>query len=365
MSSLPQEFARTENISFEITEASEVTVTPTSVTVVPKEKDMAALAIYKRNVWLFLALVVSSSAWFYLHFENYFSQLLVVGIPLTYAVWQVGFSYWNSFWAKNAEELRQKWLSQKSTTLQLIGFCAGVLLFLAGTSSIWISLSGATTTATFEVRYKGRPFMQRVELSDTSRIGGRLFFPRIVPRRVEVVVTDPKRWTKKGVPSQMLWPWAAINLEFPGDFYERPKRALRIVPGMSLHDDVTNEGGTYTLTIQEGAQPPIILRDYPFMTVYVGVKGQDEIADLYHQYNTAAWSDLLERQLIDDEVSPENAKHFASHWVARGISIWGSDFSDKSTVNVTVGVPGQPPIAAAASEVLTKEMTTLMLEKKR
>src|SRR5258705_13779911 len=104
MSSLPQVFPREEERSFVITEASEITITPDRVIVVPKPRDSEeTLRNYRRNVWWFLALVALSSAWFYRHFETYFSQGLVVGVPLTYAVWQVLFSYWNSFWKNNAQ----------------------------------------------------------------------------------------------------------------------------------------------------------------------------------------------------------------------------------------------------------------------
>lgn len=359
-------FPREGERSFEITEASEITVTPDRVTVVPKQKDSAeTLRNYKRNAWWFLALVGLSSTWFYRHFETYFSQGLVVGIPVAYAVWQVAFSYWRSFWEKNAQELRRKWLGQKSTTLQLIGLCAGVLLFLAGTSSVWISLApGPIGAATVEVRYQGKRFMPRVELAETSRIGGRLFFPRFIPRRVELVVTSPTRWEIDGSPSRMLWPWTAIDLRFPDQFHERLKRALRIVPGTSLRDDVGIEDSPYTLTIEEGKAPPKNFPHYRFVTVYAGLAEWDELRASYRKHNTSAWGDLLERDLIANGATAEHAKSYASHWLTQSVIFRMHDFGDDSTVKVTLGIPGQPPIAETTSGKLTDEMTTLILEKR-
>lgn len=358
-------FPRDGETVFQITEGSEITVTPTRVTVVPKPKDSAeTLRNYKRNVWWFLALVGLSSLWFYRHFETYFSQGLVVGIPLAYAVWQVAFSYWRAFWEKNAQELRRKWLSQKSTTLQLIGLCAGVLLFLAGTSSVWISLApGPIRAATVEVRYQGKRFMPRVELAEASRIGGRLFFPRVIRRRVELVVTSPTRWEASGPSSQMLWPWTAVNLSFPDDFHERPKRALRIVPGTSLRDDVRTDDSPYTLTIEEGKGPPKNFPHYRFVTVYVGLAEWDELRASYRKHNTPAWGDLLERDLIANGASAEHAKSYASHWLTQSVIARMHDFGDGSRVEVTLGIPGQPPVAKATSDKLTEEITTLTLEK--
>lgn len=366
MASLAEAFPREEKQSFEITEASEITVTPDQVIIVAKKsKDTAeALRNYRRNVWWFLALVVLSSAWFYRHFETYFSQALVVGVPLTYAVWQVGFSYWKTFWQTNARELRRKWLSQKSTTLQLAGLCAGVLLFLIGTSSVWVSLApGPIRTATIEVHYQGKRFMPRIELAESSRIGGRLYFPRFVPRRVQIVVTSPKRWVKNEPSSQVLWPWTAMNFTFPADFHERPKRALRILPGSSLRDEVGINGSPYTLTVREGNHPPRTIPNYPFATFYAGLGEWDELRAVYQDHNTAAWGSLLERKLITDHFAPENARRYASHWVTRSILARMHDFSDGNRVTVTLGIPGQTPIATATSDPLKTEMTTLFLEK--
>lgn len=350
--------------SVDIVEASRVTITPIEVRIEPKASaSVETLTVYRRNVWLFLLFVVLASAWFYRHFETYFSQGLVVGLPLTYAVWQVGFSYWKSFWEKNAEDLRRRWLSQRATTLQLIGLCVGAALFLATTSSVWVSLSaGNIDRAIVEVRAQNR-LIDRVEISEVSRIGGRLYFPRFLPRRFDVVVITPNRWQIKPPHTRTSYPWSAFDLKFPEHFEKRPVRALRIVPGVSLREDIGLDGSDYTLAIQDGARSMKVLPRYRFATVYVGVADPGELRAIHMANNTPGWSASLEQTLIADGAKPEGAKKYASLWVSRTMIGFTRDFDDRQRITVTLGIPGQPPIAKVTTEPLGAEMTTLLLEK--
>ncbi|HEX2123494.1 MAG TPA: hypothetical protein VHL59_17820, partial [Thermoanaerobaculia bacterium] len=176
----PLQFSRERDVCVELGEASSVTITADSVVITRKAKTRAdTLSTYRRNALLFFLFVFLASVWFYRHFETYYSQALVVALPVIMAAWQVAFAFPKKEIDRKIEALRQKWLAQPATTGQLAGLCVVAAVFLAFTSSVWITLpAGDVKSATIEVRRPdGSAMMARIELGSDSRIGGRLFFP--------------------------------------------------------------------------------------------------------------------------------------------------------------------------------------------
>lgn len=360
----PLQFNRDRDVCVELGEVSSVTITADSVIITPKAKSRAdTLSTYRRNALLFFLFVFLASIWFYRHFETYYSQALVVALPVIMAAWQVAFAFPKKEIDKKIEALRQKWLAQPATTAQLVGLCVVGAVFLAFTSSVWITLpAGDVKSATIEVRRAdGSALMAPIELGSDSRIGGRLFFPRFVPANIELVVTKPRRYQRKSDRMQLFLPFTAVDLDFQKHFEKKPVRGLRILPGTSLRDEVRLDGSDYTLVVQGEYGPPKRIDNYRFATLYVGLENREDIRQLFAEQNTPAFGYALRQQLLNDLYSEANAAKYVARWQERTIAGTTHDFRDGEKVTVTLRAPGEPPIVV--TKTMKDEMTTIMLEK--
>ena len=232
---------------------------------------------YRVNLVLFLVLIVLTVLWFHRHLQLFVTQSLFVGGTLT--LW--GLAKIIQSWIPYGEPGHAKLLARVNATEALIlGLIALGLLYLS-TSSVFLIFEGApagTDKVKVRITEQGLPYFPDIELKPYDKVFGRPFFFRKKKLNLHFEIVEPPGYEPK---FHEFHSWTNISLRVPGDFEERKLFLLQLVPGPSLYNllpkSAKEQQTAYCLRLSCGKKPVLILKDWLFQKVILGVKDRREM----------------------------------------------------------------------------------------
>jgi len=354
-----------------VVNAGSVVVHATTVTIAKEEAkpDQNLRKRYMRNAAFLVALTVLLTIWFQLHLQTWATQGLIFGTATVWALWQLVLSSAKKDFAKDGEEIRKRLLGSEDAAGLLIVACVGAILLLWLTTSVYVKLDDRDT-ARLRVdlidKATGKPFMDSIIVEPSSRVGGRLLFPRVKTANVDVIVVDPPGYEYRKNPVE-LKPWTGVDLTFgdPAQFRKKKWHAVRVVPGWTMNGMDAPGHEPYDLTLKVGADT-YTFTNSKFETVYFGVSDAPSLNKIIENQNHAAFAIELQAHLNSHRGwDEEDQSSYLTDWQKTPRTVSTREIRAGETVTAGFGPPGAKPLVWSDPLKIgpDAEITTIFVEK--
>jgi hypothetical protein len=349
--------------------AGSVVVHATTVTIGKEEPppDDGLRRRYARNAAFLVVLTILLTIWFQFHLQTWATQGLIFGTATVWALWQLVLSSAKKDFAKDGEQIRKRLLGSEDAGSLLFLGCAAAVALLWMTTSVYVKLDDRDTTrlrVDLIDKATGKPFTDSIIVTPSSRVGGRLLFPRGKTSSVDVVVVEPAGYEYASNPI-VLRPWTGVDVTFgdPAQFRKKKWHAVRIIPGWTMNGMDAPGHGLYDLTVKIG-KDQYTLNDVSFRTVYLGVADEPSLKKIVERQSNAAFGIELQDHLNSSPGwDPDDEKVYLTDWQKAPRTLITRDVSQGEAVIAGIGVRGGKFTWSKPATITDAEVTTIFVEK--
>jgi len=352
-----------------VIESASVVIRAAKVVVGQEEEpaDPDLVRRYRQNAALLAGVSALLVVWFWLHLQTWATQGLIFGSATLWAFWQLIVSKAKKDFAADGEKLRARLLGREDARGLLLLGCVAAVVLIALTTSVYIKLDDRDT-ARLRVdlidQATGKPFMDSIVVVPSSRVGGRLLFPRLKSSTVNAVVVEPAGYEYVRNPI-VLKPWSGVDLTF-GDatqFRKKAFHAIRIVPGWTFNGMDAPPRNVYDMTIRIGSDEYLV-KDVRFQTVYSGVADEGSLKKIADGQKSSTEFEIQLQDYLNHHPDAEDAKSYLTDWrTSPRVQTAPRDFSAGEQVSAGIALRGTKPMLSQPIKLgPSDEITTIFVE---
>lgn len=268
------------------------------------------------NLALFLLLVVLAILYGHLHLRGWVNGLYLAGGTVSLALlWQIVSWTVTTFTDVDLKALARELLRRPGATRLLAAGLLLLALLYAVTSSIYAVYQPGAPAARYRIAVlrHGESYLGPLEVSAERPVAGRPFFFG-GSRRLEVRLEQPADFQPL---TRTVRAWSAARIAVPGAFTPRHLTVLRLVPGLTLKNELPAPADEpevrYELWATVGHKLAEPLRDLRRQTVYLGAPAAD-LERLAEGHDRDAFERFLDGYLSDAGVPDAARGGLKSQW---------------------------------------------------